>query len=105
MTCAVCGHPHTTRAHVKDKSVCEKEGIVDHEYLNIIELCYSCHYDYFDRSKMGVYKSESQFFFAKLNEQNEIEIITAKYTLNVREEYIKWKNKRCKPKLWKTLFK
>ena len=105
MTCFCCAHTNVTKAHVMDKTVCEKEKILNHELLNIIELCYNCHYNLFDVGKMGIRKIENKDYFFIINDDNEIEKIESKYTINVLGEYIRWKNLKCKPKLWKSLFK
>jgi hypothetical protein len=88
-----------------DKIVCEKEKISDHELFNIIDLCYNCHYNLFDAGKMGIKKIDNIDYFYILNEKNEIEKIESKFKINVLDEYIRWKNLKCKPKLWKFLFK
>ncbi|MEY2702644.1 MAG: hypothetical protein RL259_951 [Bacteroidota bacterium] len=104
MGCFVCNNVIVTKAHVKDHVVCISEGVSDHEYLNIVDLCYNCHYNFFDRGKMGILKQNSLYFFVMLNDKNEIEIIESKHKINVLEENIRWKNLKCKPRLWKTLF-
>jgi hypothetical protein len=104
MGCIYCAHPIITRAHVKDKNVCLQQNIVDHELFNIIELCYNCHYNLFDKGKMGIKKRCGKDYFVVLNDKNEIETSMSFATINVLEEYIHWKNLKCKPRLWKTLF-
>ena len=104
MGCCACGNYIITKAHVKDYSECLKEGISNHEYLNIVELCYNCHYNYFDQGKMGIVKLNSKYHFVIINDNNEIESIESKHMINVLEENIRWKNLKCKPRLWKTLF-
>lgn len=88
-----------------DKTECEKVNILNHEHLNIIELCYNCHYNFFDIGKMGIKRIGNDYFFFIINQNNEIEKIISNYTINVLDEYIRWKNLKCKPKLWKYLFK
>lgn len=102
--CVVCKTLGTTKAHVKDKSECIKGGISDHKHLNIIELCYNCHYLLFDKGKMGIKKENKNYYFYYLNDNNSVEKKKSLYTLNVLDSYIEWKNKRCKPKLWSKLF-
>jgi hypothetical protein len=104
MSCCVCNNSAVTKAHVKDHSVCKSEGIRNHEYLNVVDLCYNCHYNYFDQGKMGIVKLNSIYHFVLLNDRNEIETIESKYMINVLDENIRWKNLKCKPRLWKTLF-
>jgi hypothetical protein len=53
---------------------------------------------------MGIKKIDSKYHFATLNESNEVELIESKYMINVLEENIRWKNLKCKPRLWKILF-
>jgi len=104
MGCCACGNDIVTKAHVKDHSECLKEGISNHEYLNIVELCYNCHYNYFDQGKMGIIKLDSIYFFVIQIENNEIVTVESKHMLNVLDENIRWKNLKCKPRLWKILF-
>lgn len=102
--CVVCGTTGTTKAHVKDKSICLKEGVFDHMNLNIVELCYYCHYILFDDRRMGIIKKSDKYFFVYIDNDNSIKEFEARYTLNVLPEYIEWKNKRCLPRLWPRLF-
>jgi hypothetical protein len=103
-SCVACGTNGTTKAHVKDKSICLKEGITDHMNLNIVDLCYNCHYILFDDRRMGIIKRSEKYYFVFIDDDNLIREIESKYTLNVLQEYIEWKNKRCLPRLWPKLF-
>jgi hypothetical protein len=104
IVCSACGDSIVTKAHVKDHAECVKDGIANHAYLNIVELCYNCHYNLFDRGRMGILKSDSLYYFIILNDLNEIEKVQSKVTLNLLDEYVRWKNLKCKSKLWKFLF-
>jgi|LakMenEpi03Aug12_release.lakeMendotaPanAssembly.Ray.scaffolds.fasta_scaffold1106516_1 hypothetical protein len=87
-----------------DRAICEKETNSNHELFNIIDLCYNCHYNLFDVGKMGIRKIDGKDYFFIINNYNEIEKIQSQYVINVLEEYIRWKNLKCRPKLWKSLF-
>jgi predicted nucleic-acid-binding Zn-ribbon protein len=102
--CVKCGNPNITKAHVKDKSTFEEEGIKGHQNLNIVELCYNCHYNLFDKGKMGILQRDNVHFFVYLDNENKILEEESKGDLNVRKEYIRWKNLRCNPKLLRRLF-
>ena len=96
--CSVCGTLGVTDAHVKDKALCG--DLHDDTYTNIIQMCYSCHYEYFDNNRMGIIKiKDKPTLFVFLDKENEIQVRESKNLINVRDEYIDWKNKRCIPKL------
>jgi hypothetical protein len=97
--CATCGIESTTLAHVKDKSVCIAEGISDHLFLNVIDLCYNCHYTLFDERRMGIKNFKGKFWFVYIDYSNKINAVESKITLNVKPEYIFWKNSHCFPRL------
>lgn len=103
--CAKCGHKSVTKAHVKDKEICLSEGIKKHEILNIVELCYNCHYTLFDKGKMGIKLESDGYYFLWLNENNDVEKSKSLFDLNIHRENIKWKNRKCSPKLIRQLFK
>ena len=103
--CCKCGHSSSTKAHVKDKEVCINEGNKDHENLNIINLCYNCHYLLFDKGKMGIKIENEDYYFLWINNENEIIKSKTIHSINVLPEYIRWKNRKCKPKLLRQLFK
>jgi uncharacterized protein YqkB len=99
-TCCVCAQAGVTYAHVKDKAICIQEGQTNHTFQNIIPMCYSCHYEYFDQHKMGIKKIPGKKdLFIWLDKENNIQITEAKCIINIRDEYIKWKNNQCVPKL------
>ncbi len=97
--CAVCNISYTTRAHVKDKSFLVKEGVSNHDYLNIIDLCYNCHYNYFDRGKLGLKKIDNWYYFFRLEDDGSVSETKSFNNLNVMDEYISWKNKKLNYKL------
>jgi len=103
--CAKCGHNSFTKAHVKNKEICISEGVKNHENLNIIELCYNCHYLLFDKGKMGVRRETEEYYFLWLNDENIVKKTKSLIDINVLDEYIRWKNMKCKPKLIRQLFK
>ncbi len=96
--CCVCGQLGVTDAHVKDKSVCG--NLRDHTFTNIIQMCYTCHYQFFDANRMGIKKiTNNHTLFVLLNKENNIQVIESKCIINVKDEYIEWKNKRCHPQI------
>jgi hypothetical protein len=97
--CANCGIESTTLAHVKDKSVCLAEGIIDHLFLNTIDLCCNCHYTLFDERRMGIKLYNEKFWFIYIDYNNNINAVESKINLNVKPEYITWKNSQCYPRL------
>ena len=103
-TCANCKTVGTTRAHVKDKAECLKDGVIDHEYLNIVDLCYNCHYLFFDERKMGIKKVSNKHYFVYIDDSGIIMENESSHVLNINPEYILWKNKKCVIRLWPKLF-
>jgi hypothetical protein len=97
--CYCCGYEGSTKAHVRDRSDCEKNGIRDHEYHNIVPLCANCHYSYFDEGRMGIIENDGLYYFILLEKNNVKRLVQSRYTLNILPEYIRWKNIRCRAQL------
>ena len=105
-TCCACGYLGSQKAHVKDKSTLIKEGIKDHEFRNIVCLCISCHYEFFDQGKLGIKRlTTGRHLFILLDKDNTIRELESNCIINVLDDYLKWKNKQCNSRLLIRLFR
>ena len=82
-------------AHVKDHSEFRRAGLFNHGDNNLLPMCYDCHYNYFDEQKMSIFREKNgHATFFKLNNEGVLEVIHSEVSLNIRDEYLKWKNSR-----------
>lgn len=95
MKCAICEHEPTEQAHVKSRHEFRQKKQKNDREENLIPLCHHCHYD-FDCGKIALFMEPNGFTtFIRLTESNQIKIINTKYRLNIKSEYVKWKNQQC----------
>ena len=95
MKCAICKDEPTELAHVKSHSEFRHKDLKNDREENLIPLCHHCHYD-FDCRKIGLFMESNGFTtFIRLTDSNEIEIINSNYRLNIKKEYVQWKNQQC----------
>lgn len=108
--CACCGDNDNIveidKAHVKDANTLKKENILNHTYKNIITLCKTCHYKFFDSknkvdcsyNNLGLKRIDEWWYFFKL-ESGKIEKIRSVINLDILTEYVEWKNKYLHPQI------
>jgi predicted restriction endonuclease len=90
MDCAVCGHPVTDDAHVKDKA--EFEGDQNDRINNIINLC-PTHHRMFDDGKIGICPNKEHLL---VKEDTKIEKIKPMSPIHmITNQYIKYNNNKC----------
>lgn len=91
IVCSVCGtRTAVQKCHVKDKatfSSCD-----NHDFHNIIYLCPTHHYSYFDKGRMVIYRPRSVLLLLESISPRSIVSIRSKNRIVVRAEYIQWKN-------------
>lgn len=98
MVCRVCGKEKCENAHVKSRTEFKDSSRPD-DHKNIIPLCFRHHRQYFDaepNGKMAIILEEQKFLILissnpiKIEERN---VIGGR--LDLKPEYVKWKNLRC----------
>ena len=100
--CYVCDDFSTTKAHVRDKDDCLKEGIDDHNHQNRIPMCYYHHYMLFDKGYLGIRIEEDGrhiFVFFDIEDDYQMKQQKSLQTLDIMADYIIWKNRRCNVRL------
>ena len=112
--CACCGvnnkNTPIDKAHVKDRNLFRIGE--DHEYKNIIFLCKTCHYKFFDSKNqydlsynhLGLKKIDDWWYFFKLVD-SKIEITKSYTNLDIFTDYVDEKNKVLNLRLKLAIFK
>ncbi|QWC18983.1 HNH endonuclease [Halorubrum sp. 2020YC2] len=97
--CIICGTTPTDGAHVKPKETFDSEEIRRgrDRVQNIISLCQN-HHRLFDRGKIGICPNKSRFIIQK-PDSSEIECQEIQHQLNIRDEYISYRNSSCEYKV------
>lgn len=91
--CYLCQSNFVQKCHVKDKATFNTSGSL-HEFCNIIYLCNNCHYKFFDRGRLAIVDSRN-FLLLECLQPLSIVVRTSNIVMNVRQEYIDWKNEHC----------
>lgn len=90
--CIWCEAFHTQACHVRDKASFRDGG--PHDYHNIVALCSSCHYHYFDRGRMA-FGPDCQFVVVlRCVSYRRVEQRPPRRPVFIRSEYLDWKNGR-----------
>jgi hypothetical protein len=89
--CAVCGALDTQKCHVKDKGTFEANEHDD--FHNIIFLCASHHYEFFDQARLAIDPISRTLLLLKCIRFRRIEIAEPRSAVAIKPEYIRWKNR------------
>jgi len=97
--CVICGGSPTDGAHVKPKETFDaKEVRAGRDRVqNIIRLCQN-HHRLFDRGRIGICPNKRQMIVQDPDSAN-IECRELQYQLNIRDEYVKYRNSECEYKV------
>jgi hypothetical protein len=90
--CVWCEAFHTQACHVRDKSSFVGGGL--HDYHNIVSLCSSCHYHFFDQGKMGFGSGCEFLVVLRCVRYRKVEARTPTTRIFIKDEYVAWKNGR-----------
>lgn len=90
-SCSACKNSGQNKAHVRDKSSFPKGH--DDTTNNIVILCRTCHYEFFDDGKMLLAKCKcGKFIFVKMPlEGGAPERVNSRRRLSVRSQYLETK--------------
>ena len=101
--CLICKKPPTQKCHVKDKSEFDDLNL-NHDYFNVIGLCPYCHYALFDQGMVAIVLDRNSFLILYDISSRDIKLVTSDKPLNIKEEYVEWKNLQCHQFLKARLF-
>ena len=87
-----------TRAHVLSKSLMKAAGRIAHKYQNLVPLCWTHHYFFFDRGKMVILALEDWTVTARL-ENSAVEVTACQKVLDVPTAHLIAKNSQALPQL------
>lgn len=93
--CLICGRADTQDAHVKPRR--EFSPHENDRYHNILKLCRVHHNEYFDCGRVGICPDKSKLIIEQA--PGNIEIIHLNTPLNIKDEYVEFRNRLCKDRV------
>ena len=91
-TCFICGGVGAQKCHVKNRS--EFGPAHPHDYYNIVYLCPTHHYQFFDNRRMAIVPSTQEFLLLHCVKFRRVELVKSLERVCIKDEYIQWKNRR-----------
>lgn len=91
--CVWCGNFYTQACHVRDKATFS--DMRPHDYHNIVALCSSCHYHFFDQGRMVFGPSCEVIVVLRCVTYRRVEARQPKRRVFISAEYLDWKNERA----------
>jgi len=96
--CIACDSRDTTAAHVHGKRLMVADGKKHHRYMNVIPLCWSHHYIFYDAKNLVVLAMRGWTVTARL-ENARVEVTACRKVLDVKDGYLDTKNREAIMKL------